>query len=365
MFTAASEAKVIALDSSPETGNSRDWLSAWLLGQLNSGGNEGAGQSNQGFRALSSGRQQNRPFRLLSPLEPRQSRRTYFVGVKSPVGPSPGPEGTPTRRLPTRQPGGTGGQEVILIERCSGIQVGSNNDQVSVYRVTLPRASYADGSRLAETLLRRDAPWARDIFTHDARPDLVHAASRRPRSSSSGIIEGPRGDTLVIVRDSRGVQVGNRNVQRNDFRIKVGDTSVSADRIGGTRERQACIARLRQDPGDKVAAQWLAENLGQAARAELTASLAVRTRQAVGNPGILVWSGKFRRLTGRQIGGPGNRARVRVHVTVEKFDTRLLARHLKAAATRMPLRQFPSRADHGRRRSAREPRGRRNTRYRS
>jgi hypothetical protein len=362
MLIGGKQGKVIALASSPETGGSRDWLSAWLLGRPDSEGNGAAGQSERGFRVLSPVREPGRPFRTLSPSEPRQSGRTPLAGVRSPAGQSAGLRGAPARGLPARQPGGA---EVILIERCNGIQVGRNNDQVSVYRVTLPLASYADGSRLAETLLRRDAPWARDIFTHDARLGLACAASRRPRSSSSGIIEGPRGDTLVIVRDSRGVQVGNRNVQRNDFRIRVGDTAVRADRIGATRERQDCIARLRQDPGDKAAARRLAENLGRAARAELTASLAVRVRQSAGNPRIPLWSGKFRGLTGRQIGGPGNRARVRVHVTVEKFDTRRLACHLQAAATRMPRRQPPSRADHGRNRTARDQRGRRDTRRRS
>jgi len=225
---------------------------------------------------------------------------------------------------------------VIELDRCAGVQIGRENDQSSAYRVTLPRAAFRSPQALAETLLSRDAPWSRDRFIHDARPDPRSVAGRGYRSSSSGIIEDPHGDTLVIVRDSRGVQIGNRNRQRNEFRIRISDTAVRADRVGMTRERERCISRLLEDPRDRTAARCLAEDLERAARTELMADLTGRVRDLVGRPEISRWSGKFRNLVGRQIGGPRNRARVQVDVRVSKFDTRALERHLQEAAARLP-----------------------------
>jgi len=228
-----------------------------------------------------------------------------------------------------------------LIERSNGVQVGRDNEQFSVYQVTLPRASFESGEALAQTLLSPDAPWSRDAFSHDARPDLGGAAGHGTRSSAGGIIEGPRGDTLVIVRDSRGVQVGDRNVQRNEFQIKVRDVAVRADNIGMTPERQECIARLRDNPRDRAAATRLAADLGQAARTELAADLTAHVTEITASPQIDLWSGQFRGLTGRQVGGPGNQARVQLNVSVAKFDTRARELHLRETAARLPPPQPP------------------------
>jgi len=230
-----------------------------------------------------------------------------------------------------------GPARVILIERCSAMQVGRDNQQSSVYRITLPRAAFRSSQALAETLLSRDSPWSRDTFSHDAQPHLRDVAGRGYRSSFSDIIEDPCGDTLIIVRDSRSVQIGDRNVQHNEFRIRVSDTAVHADSVGMTRERQRWISRLREDPGDRTAARRLAEDLERAARTELMADLTGQVRELVAKPGISRWSGKFRGQVGRQIGGPGNRARVQIRVDREsKFDTRALERHLREIAARLP-----------------------------
>lgn len=233
---------------------------------------------------------------------------------------------------------------VIELDRCAGVQVGRENRQFSAYRVTLQRVAFRSPEALAETLLSRDAPWSRDGFIHDARPDPRSVAGRGYRSSSSGIIEDPRGDTLVIVRDSRGVQIGDRNRQRNTFRIRVIDTAVRAERVGMTRERERYILRLHEDPRDRTAARRLAENLECAARTELVADLTARVRDRIGKPEISRWSGRFRNLVGRQIGGPRNRARVRVRVRVSKFDTHALERHLRETAARLSPLRTP---DHG------------------
>jgi hypothetical protein len=233
---------------------------------------------------------------------------------------------------------------LILIDRCIAMQVGRDNQQSSVYRTTLPQTAFRSSQALAETLLSRDSPWSRDAFSHDARPRLHDVAGRGYRSSFSGIIEDPRGDTLVIVRDSRSVQIGDRNIQHNEFRIRVSDTAVRADSVGMTRERERWISRLREDPGDRTAARRLAEDLERAARTELMADLTGRVRQLIGKPEISRWSGKFRGQVGRQIGGPGNRARVQVRIDREsKFDTRALERHLRETAARLarPLTPDP------------------------
>jgi hypothetical protein len=250
--------------------------------------------------------------------------------------------GGPPRFSPAGDAGGP--ERVIVIGRSTGVQVGRDNEQFSAYQVTLPHATLGSGQALSETLLSPDTPWSRDVFSHDARPDLSGTASHGARSSGSGIVESPRGDTLVIFRDSRGVQVGDRNVQHNEFRIKVMDVTVRTDHVGMTRERQQCIEQLRDNPGDQAAARRLARDVGQAAQAELAADLTARIEQATGAPQINRSSGHFHDLVGRQVGGPGNHASVRVDVRVAKFDTRALARSLRETAARLappPARTEP------------------------
>jgi hypothetical protein len=240
--------------------------------------------------------------------------------------PVPGPQ-TPAR--PQAQEPARGPARVILIERSMGVQVGRDNEQVSVYRATLPRASFGSAQRLAETLLSPDAPWSRDVFSHDAGPSLPEM---RRGTSSSGIIESPRGDTLVIVRNSQGVQVGDRNVQRNEFTVRVRAVAVHADALGMTADRLQWISRLRADPRDRAAARLLAQDLGRAARDRLQTDLTARVRQLAGDPRMRRWAGRFRHLVGRQIGGHDNHARVQVDVRTGEVDIRALQRSLRAAA---------------------------------
>ncbi len=272
-------------------------------------------RSRRGHRATRPGRVSR-----VSPSRPPR-REAPVPGPQTPAGPqAPEPAGGPAR--------------VILIERSMGVQVGRDNDQVSVYLVTLPRASFGSAQRLAETLLSPDAPWSRDVFSHDARPSLPDIRGAGRGTSSSGIIESPRGDTLVIVRNSQGVQVGDRNVQRNEFTVRVRAVAVHADTLGMTPGRREWISRLRANPGDRAAARLLAEDMGRAARDRLQADLTARVRQLAGNPRLRRWAGRFRGLVGRQIGGHGNRARVQVDIGTAKVDTRALQRSLRAAAER-------------------------------
>jgi hypothetical protein len=60
--------------------------------------------------------------------------------------------------VPRFSPSESGGAvRVILIERCSGVQVGQDNDQYSVYQVRLPKVRIEPGQGLAEGLLSPDA----------------------------------------------------------------------------------------------------------------------------------------------------------------------------------------------------------------
>lgn len=248
------------------------------------------------------------------------------------------------RRRPTPSASSSPGQ-VILIEHSSGVQVGRGNKQVSTYRVTLPRASFASADSLADTLLSPAAPWASNMFSHSVITDLTRAAGSGPDASSGGIIEGPHGDTLVIVRNSRGVQVGHDNVQNNDFQVRASIATVRAGGAGMASPRHDLVSRLRENPGDQAAAEELAENIGKAAQSKLEADLTVQVMQAAGNAQIPASSGGFRDLVGRQVGGPGNHATIQVKVEVGKFDTEALARSLQAAAARLP--RAPGSRDNG------------------
>jgi hypothetical protein len=284
----------------------------------------------------------------VSPSRPPR-REAPVHGLQMPAGPQ------------AQEPAG-GPARVILIERSMGVQVGRENDQVSVYLATLPRASFGSAQRLAETLLSPDAPWSRDVFSHDARPSLPDTKRVGRGTSSSGIIEGPRGDTLVIVRNSQGVQVGERNVQRNEFTVRVRAVAVHADTVGMTPDRLEWISRLRANPGDRAAARLLAEDLGRAARDRLQADLTARVRQLAGNPQIRRWAGGFRHLVGRQIGGHGNRASVQVDIRTGEVDIRALQRSLGAAAEwHQPPPREPRPAPPAARYRPRQSRGARDT----
>ena len=85
---------------------------------------------------------------------------------------------------------------------------------MSVYRVNLPSVDLTASPELAERLLGDGTPWARDLFSDDASLELGSLAGRGG-SDSRGIVTSPDGDTLVLVRNSSGVQIGNGNVQRD------------------------------------------------------------------------------------------------------------------------------------------------------
>jgi hypothetical protein len=230
---------------------------------------------------------------------------------------------------PSSAPPPGGLDRVILIERCSGVQVGRDNDQYSTYRVALPSAALQSSQALADQLLRRDVPWSRDVFKHDARPTLSGPAGGFAASSHS-LVAGPDGDTLVIVRNSRGVQVGNHNVQHNEFRIRVTDVTVRASGLGMTAARGDAISRLRASPGDRGAARTLAEDVARAASTQLTVDLTAKLVRDVGRPQV-GWPAAVHDRTGVQA-GDHSRAGVTIKVTVSRLETQKLERRLRTSA---------------------------------
>jgi len=96
-------------------------------------------------------------------------------------------------------------------------------------------------------------------------------------SDTRTIAHSPGGDTLVIIRNSKGVQVGDHNVQRNHFRIVVAPVSVRVGGVLETSERLKAVGQLRVNPADRSAARQLAEDIDSAAQdylvADVTASL--------------------------------------------------------------------------------------------
>jgi hypothetical protein len=219
---------------------------------------------------------------------------------------------------------------VILIDGCSGIQVGKDNDQLSVYTVTLP-AAFASAEELAELLFAGGTPWARDVFSHDAEP-CPPAPQGRPDAYFRRIVAGPSGDALVIVRNSRGVQVGDHSAQRNEFRIVVAPVSVQADSLEMTFARRNAVRRLLTKPTDQAAARYLAEVLAGAAETAVLADVTARLHADLGDPYIHGWPREVSGVTGRQVGEHGT-ARVKLQVTATKFDAQALADKIAAVAT--------------------------------
>jgi hypothetical protein len=226
-------------------------------------------------------------------------------------------------------PSDGGPERVILIERCSGVQVGRDNDQYSTYRVSLPTAALQSSQALADQLLRRDVPWSRDVFGHDAQPSLGGAADGFGASSDK-LLAGPDGDTLVVVRNSRGVQVGDHNVQHNEFRIRAADVTVRANGLGMTPARDDAISRLHANPGDQSAARALAEDVARAASTQLTVDLTAKLAKDMDRPQG-GWPAVVHDQTGIQA-GDHNRAEVTIKVTVSRLDTQKLEHQIRRSA---------------------------------
>jgi hypothetical protein len=221
---------------------------------------------------------------------------------------------------------------VILIERCSEVQVGRDNDQYHAFRYTLPAAAIKSGQALAEDLLQPGTPWARDVFSYDIALEQVRALSHGRGNPVSGSLPAAGGEILVIVRNSSNVQVGDHNVQHNEFRIRVPPVTVQACQLRATPEREQAIAQLREDPYDQKAAHELAQDIARAARDELVVDLTAKVTVALGDRKIEGFPASVCDRAGYSL-GENNRVHMTVEVTaVRVFNTQALEKQFLRAA---------------------------------
>ncbi len=243
-------------------------------------------------------------------------------------------------------------RSVVLIDGCSGVQYGRGNEQYSVYRVTLPPVALESTEALARHLLSGDRQWSREVFDHNGQASFAGLADAG--GAVGGAAEAVAGDTLVIVRNSRGVQVGDGNTQHNEFQIRVASVAVRAVQVGPAAAGRAAVDRLCRDPS-RATAEAVARQIADAAREHLVLDLTAQVTREVGSPVIPGRPAEISGRTGVQAGGSARaHVQVVVDVTTVKVDRvaevllrqarRDLAAKMQAAETRASTLTTPSRA---------------------
>jgi hypothetical protein len=229
--------------------------------------------------------------------------------------------------------GGSGSarpRRVVVIDRCDGAQVGRDSVQYSVYRVSLAAPKLELNSSLVRDLFEHRSRWWREAFSHDARlPTASRARSRRLLASFHRIAQG---DTLIIVRQSRGVQIGRGVRQANEFRLYAEDYTIRADRLAPDIRTRAAIERLRANPRDSTAARDLADVIIRDARRSMTVQMDRQLRGDLRRSQINNWSCRVHDRTGVQVGGPGNRQYVQREVEPPRIDRGRVQRQLQQQA---------------------------------
>ena len=234
-------------------------------------------------------------------------------------------------------------KRVVLIDGCSGVQFGQGNVQYSVYRASLPSVALESDADMARHLLSDGMQWSRDVFAHNAQASF--AGSAGTGRSLSGATEALAGDTLVIVRNSRGVQVGDGNTQHNDFQIRITNVAVKAVQAGPAGASRAAVDQLCQHPS-QAAAEAVAGQIAHAARDHLVLDLTAQVTREIGSPVISGQPAEIRGRTGVQAGGSA-RAHVTVVVEVMNVNVSRLTRDLleeawrTRAAAHQPARPVP------------------------
>jgi hypothetical protein len=246
---------------------------------------------------------------------------------------------------------------VVLIDGCSGVQYGQDNVQYSVYRASLPSVALVSSEALARHLLGEGSQWARDVFTHNGQASFAGLAGAG--SSFSGVSEAAAGDTLVIIRNSRGVQVGDGNTQHNEFQIRIANVAIKVIQVSQTSASQAAIDRLCRNPSH-AAAEALAKLIAETAREHLVLDLTAQATQEVGSPVISGQPAEIRGRTGVQAAGSAQAhvdVKVEVtHVNVDRLADLLLAQAQRIFASAEPAAETGQLADFGSDRGIRHPR---------
>jgi hypothetical protein len=221
-------------------------------------------------------------------------------------------------------------ERVVLIDGCSGVQYGRGNEQYSAYLVKLPSVALKSGEALARHLLSDDWQWSRAVFDHSGQASFAGMAG--PGSAFTGATETIAGDTLVIVRNSRGVQVGDGNTQRNKFQVRVTNVAIKTVRVGPAVVSRAAVDHLCQQPS-QTAARVVARQIADAAKDHLILDMTAQVTQEIGSPVIAGQPAVISGRTGVQAGGSA-RAHVNVEVEVTNVNVDRLAEDLLKQARR-------------------------------
>jgi hypothetical protein len=242
-------------------------------------------------------------------------------------------------RSVTREPASP--RRVVVIDRCDTIQAGRDNVQYSAYRASLATPRLELGPELLDNLYNRRAPWFSEAFHHTgALPNISQASSRSPSVSKQQFVPDSRGGTVIIVKNSRNVQIGKHAAQANEFRLYAADYTITADNLVSRLNQEIIetIERLRVGPTDMAAVRTLAEKVIEQAQRYMTLKMDRKLKRDIGRPQINRWPCEIRQKTGRQIGGPGNRAYVTTQVEPPRIDRKPVERQIIQQARRVNKR---------------------------
>jgi hypothetical protein len=176
-------------------------------------------------------------------------------------------------------------KRVVYIDRSSGVQYGQGNDQYTLLRISLPDAALKSSAALAWHLLGKDTQCSRYVFSHDGYASFTGQAGTGGFFLFEDVTEELTGDTLVIIRNSRGIQVGDGNTQYNEFRTRAHQVTITIVEVGQTPEIRAAVGQLRQRPSWK-AAELLANLVANAAMDQLIFDLTAQVTRELGDPVI-------------------------------------------------------------------------------
>jgi hypothetical protein len=110
--------------------------------------------------------------------------------------------------------------------------------------------------------------------------------------------------------------------------------NITADGFKMTPSRSQAIEQLRAHPGDRRAAESLADDIAGAAATELEVEMTAVAAREVNHSQIVGWSSHVRGLDGFQL-GEGNRQRITLDVAVSRPRTGHLVRLILDAAGRV------------------------------
>jgi hypothetical protein len=214
---------------------------------------------------------------------------------------------------------------LVVIDTCDGIQVGRDNVQKNKFTYKLIDPTVEISKSLVRNLLEGKESGT-DSFSTDAPVSLPQR-----RSSADGLADcftggykqalaSSGGDqVLVVVRHSRGVQVGNDGLQLNHFRTDLNSCSVRVERLASNWKRQDAIDRLRSNPEDSEAAGMLVRDIVKEATRALRSDVRDKVKKLTERPLIEGFSAVLREEIARSV---GERSRIKTTSDVTATGSR-------------------------------------------